>query len=177
MTLNDSIYEPVLGALADHKLKSLAQLQQSVKSKDGQTLNLIQLSEVMAVLSHTGAVMIVQDDKVVTKVKKQTEALNQKVILKARSSGEISFLASPLTGGGILVQRFHQLFLLAIQNGAKTPTEMAQSVWQVLASQGQRLMKEGQAIKSAEDNIAELTEQAASFAELQLPILKALKIA
>jgi hypothetical protein len=39
------------------------------------------------------------------------------------------------------------------------------------------LVKEGSTLESAEDNIAELTTQAQTFADKQLPILKALQIA
>jgi hypothetical protein len=38
------------------------------------------------------------------------------------------------------------------------------------------LVKEGKAMESAEDNLAELTSQAQTFADKQLPILKALQI-
>lgn len=119
----------------------------------------------------------VQDDAAVQRAKKRTDKLNVHLMTKARSSNELSYLASPVTGGGITVPRFHQLFLLARQQGHKAPQDWAQFVWNVLAVQGQRLLKEGQPLQSAEDNVAELTAQATAFADKQLPILKALQIA
>ncbi len=50
-------------------------------------------------------------------------------------------------------------------------------VWQILVSQGQKIVKEGKMLESPEENIAGLTAQAQSFADKQLPILKALQIA
>ena len=47
----------------------------------------------------------------------------------------------------------------------------------VLAAQGQKILKEGEPLDSAEENLAELTAQAQTFADKQLPILKALGIA
>jgi hypothetical protein len=47
----------------------------------------------------------------------------------------------------------------------------------VLNQQGQRILKEGKALETAEENLSELTAQATTFAEKQLPILKALGIA
>lgn len=96
---------------------------------------------------------------------------------KSRGSGDIAYLASPVTGGGVTVPRFHQFFLLARSQGRKQPAEWAQVVWQVLAAQGQRIIKEGKTLEGAEDNLAELTHQANEFAEKRLPILKALEIA
>ena len=70
-----------------------------------------------------------------------------------------------------------QLFLLAMSQGKKQPAEWAQRAWQVLASQGQKLVKDGKALATPEENLAELTSQAHAFAEKQLPILRALQIA
>ncbi|PLC48047.1 hypothetical protein CR159_20185 [Pollutimonas subterranea] len=69
------------------------------------------------------------------------------------------------------------LTLLAIKQGKKQPAEWAQSVWQVLSEQGQRIVKEGKTLETAEENLAELTARATEFAEKNWPILKALQIA
>ncbi|MDO9535205.1 MAG: methyltransferase, partial [Bacillota bacterium] len=42
---------------------------------------------------------------------------------------------------------------------------------------GQKLVKEGKTLETPVENIAELTEQAQTFAEKLLPILRALQIA
>ena len=90
---------------------------------------------------------------------------------------QAAILASPVTGGGIMVGRIQQLFLLAIGQGKKQPAEWAQFVWQILSAQGQKLVKDGKTLEMPEDNLAELTAQATAFAEKQLPVLKALQIA
>jgi hypothetical protein len=119
----------------------------------------------------------VQTDEQMAKAKQATSKLNQTLIDRARSSADTSFLASPVTGGGIVVGRFQQLFLLAMNQGKKQPKEWAQAAWSVLASQNQRLVKEGKTIESAEGNLEELTKQAEEFLLKNLPILKALGIA
>jgi hypothetical protein len=55
--------------------------------------------------------------------------------------------------------------------------DWASFVWNVLAMQNQRVLKEGKTLDTAEANLAELNAQAAEFAEKRLPILKALGIA
>ena len=72
--------------------------------------------------------------------------------------------------------RFHQLFALAIQQGKKKPEDWAAFVEQILASQGQKIVKEGKPLETSEQQFAELTRQAHEFANKQLPILKALQI-
>ncbi|MGH8809802.1 MAG: hypothetical protein ACREX0_18165 [Noviherbaspirillum sp.] len=96
---------------------------------------------------------------------------------KARGSTDVGYLASPVTGGGYAINRFAQLFFLALTQGKKQPREWAQFVWSLLAAQGQKIVKDGTPLETAEENIAELTEQAGIFAEKYLPILKALQIA
>ncbi len=89
----------------------------------------------------------------------------------------MGYLASPVTGGGVAVNRFQQLFLLAMRQGRKLPAEWAALVSELLAVQGQKIVKEGRTIESADETIAELSAQAQAFSDAQLPILKALGIA
>ena len=174
ITLQEAVYKPILDLLAEHKPKSLGQIEQALKEAG---ISLAQIQQAVMVLSATGAIQAVQDDAVIVKAKKTCERINNHLMLKARASNELGYLASPVTGGGVSVPRFQQLFLLAKQKGHNQPADWVQFVWAILSAQGQRLVKEGKALESAEDNLAELTVQAQTFADKQLPILKALQIA
>jgi SAM-dependent methyltransferase len=173
-TLAEGIYNPILDALADHKPRTLAQLEHTLKAK---VINFGQLTQAVMVLTGAGHLCAVQDDAVIAKAKKRTDKLNAHLMAKARSSGDVSYLASPVTGGGVTVARFPQLFLLALSQGKKQPAQWAQGVWQVLSMQNQKIVKEGKTLETAEENLAELTAQADTFAAKQLPILQALQIA
>ncbi|MCX7180684.1 MAG: methyltransferase regulatory domain-containing protein [Proteobacteria bacterium] len=170
----DAVYAPILDFLADHKPQTLGQIEQAVKHKG---VMATQLAQAVMILAGAGPLSAAQDEAMISKVRKRTEKLNAYLCDKARGSADTGYLASPVTGGGIAVDRFQQLFLLAISQGKRQPAEWAQFVWQVLASQGQKVLKEGKALETAEDNQAELTAQAGIFAEKQWPILKALQIA
>lgn len=174
-TMQEAVYAPILDALADHKVKSLAQLEIGLKEKN---INFSQILQAVLVLSSTGAILPVQTDSNIAKVKERTQTLNKYLMHKARASSELNYLASPLSGGAIVVPRFHQLFLLALkQKDSKEAAQLANFVWQILATQGQRLVKEGKALTTAEENIAELTQQATEFLAKHMPVLKALGIA
>jgi Trk-type K+ transport system membrane component len=86
-------------------------------------------------------------------------------------------LASPVTGGGITVTRFEQLFLLAQSQGKKQPGDWAQYAWQILASQGQKLVNAGKTLETPQENLEHLSGMANSFAATRLPLLKALQVA
>ena len=96
---------------------------------------------------------------------------------KARGSGDIAYLSSPVTGGGVSVGRFQQMFLMAMRQGKAQPADWAEFVWQQLDSQDHKIVKDGQRLETAEENLAELTTQAADFANERLHVLKALQIA
>jgi SAM-dependent methyltransferase len=173
-TLTESIYTPILDLMADYKIRSLAQIEQALKDKG---ISFAQINQVVMVLCSNGTFYAVQDDAVITKSKKFTEKLNNHLMMKARSTSDIAYLASPVIGGGIVVGRFHQLFLLSLQQGKKNPEDWAQYAWDTLAVQGQRIVKEGKPLETLEENLAELKVQANTFIIKHFPILKALQIA
>ena len=174
VTLSESVYNPILDTLADHKVRSVAEIREAVKSKN---VSFVQLSQAIIVLAGVGFISAVQDEAVIDKAKKTSKALNKLLIDKSRGSSEINYLASPVTGGGVGINRFAQLFILAIEEGKKKPQDWAQFSWETLASQGQGLVKDGKTLQTAEENLAELNAQAVTFSEKQLPILKALGLA
>lgn len=173
VTLDGELYKLLLDALADHQVKNINELLQILKHKD---VALTQIIQAVLVLCGMGALAIAQDEKSICAPKNTAHKINSEIINKSRSAGNLGFLASPVTGGGIAVGRFPQLFLLAINQRKKTPQEWAQYAWDVLSQQGQKIIKEGVVLESADENLAELTAQAITFSEKQLPILKALQV-
>jgi len=171
--LQEAVYNPILDALADYKPKTLGQLEQSLSGKN---ISFATLAQAVMILSASSRLVAVQDDATIPKAKKHTDKLNAYVTDKARGSADISYLASPVSGGGVMVDRVQQLFMLALSQGRKQPQEWAQFTWQILAAQGQKIVKEGKALVTADENLAELNQQATAFATTQLPILKALQI-
>lgn len=173
-SMSEAVYTPILDYLADYKPRTLGQIEQAVKDKN---ISFAHVLQAMMILAGANYLVAVQDEAVIAKARKHTDKLNAHLLNKARGGSEISFLASPVTGGGIPLLRFQQLFLSAYSQGKKQPAEWAQSVWQILGAQGQKLIKDGKPLETADENLAELTAQATLFGQKQLPILKALQIA
>jgi SAM-dependent methyltransferase len=172
--LKQELYSPVVEALANNQPREFAQIEKQVAE---QGVNFTQLKEILTVLVGTQSVHLAQDERAVGKAKSTTDALNQHLMMLSRSTGDVHYLASPVTGGGYMVPRFQQLFLLSRLGGAKTAAEIAATTWRVLEAQGQRIIKEGKPLPTVEDNVAHLTAEAEAFLHTQLPILRALGIA
>ena len=171
--LTENIYAPILNLMADYKIRSIFEIEEAVKEKG---IDLSQLLEIILVLCHQCTFSIVQEDKEITKSKATTANLNSYLIHNACNNKEIVFLASPVTGGGVNVNWFQQMFLLAIQKGMEKPEEWASFVKQMLDSQGQTLVRNGKLLKTAEEKLSHLSTQANEFAVKFLPILRALHI-
>ncbi len=171
--LNRRVYDTVFDALADYKPKTIATLEEELKPAG---LQLGAIYEALMVLAGKGDISVVQDDATQEARKPHTDALNARIKERARADGELQFLASPVTGGAVLVPRFHQLFLLGRERGRKLPGDLAGFVWEILEPQGQRLLKEGKTLEAAEQNLTELTALAEDFLIKRLPVLEHLRV-
>ena len=169
--LNSEIYQPVLDLMSDHSIRSCEEIATAVK---GVTFG--QVLQVVMVLVGTGDMASVQSEQRINKTKTTVAALNMALLQKAKSDASTSYLASPVTGGGVIVNRFHQLFLLSIIQGTKPVDEIAQSAWDILSVQNELLMKDGKPLETAQENLNELTHRAQEFLAKNLPILKALLV-
>ena len=172
--LQDQIYRPLLEVMVenDSAPKKFAYLVQHPKLS---SLHSAQLFEALLVLAGCGHVQLALEE-VSDVARARCLALNRHLCERARSSADISFLASPVTGGGILVPRFHQLFILASQQGERSEAEKAAFVWNILSSQGERLTIKGKPLDTAEENLAELTELMRQFEAKRKPVLSALSV-
>lgn len=171
--MTEDIYNPILDILSDYKPKTMDEIEAALS---GGSTDIGQLVQAITVLIGNNSVQPVQNADVTTKSKEQCAKLNLHLQKKARSSNDISVLVSPVTGGGISVGRFAQLFMLARSQGHKTVKEWADFAWKCLAAQGQLIRKNGEALQTPEENKAELEEQATVFKDTMLPVLKGLKI-
>jgi SAM-dependent methyltransferase len=173
VSLNASVYTPILDLMADHKARSVAEMEAGLKAGG---VNRSSLLQAVMILTGAGHLCPAQSDEATAQASKTTTAANQWLMHRARGSGEVSYLASPVTGGGVAVGRFPQLFAQALQQGKTTPQEWAQAAWDIISAQGQRIVKEGKPLPTPEENLAELTTQAQTFADSQLPVLRGLGV-
>jgi hypothetical protein len=143
-TLSEAVYQPILQAMADHQVRTVRQIQAAVAAAG---VSYAQLTQAVLVLAGLGHLLLVQAEELVSAARPRAEQLNRHLMMKSRSKGDIQFLVSPLTGSGISVPCFEQLFLLAIAEGASAPAGWAATAWAVLSQQGQRIIKDGVTLK------------------------------
>lgn len=171
--LNEAIYRPVLELLADHRPRSLGELEAALAPRG---ISFAQLLQAVLVLSGKSVVSAAQDDETTEAARSTCARLNQELMQAASFGTDLRYLASPVTGGGIEVPRFQQMFLMSTGQGKSQPDEWARDAWAALTGQNQKVVKDGKVLESPEENLRELRKLAGEFAEKRLPILKALGI-
>lgn len=176
INLLESIYKPLIEMLAekDHAPKTVTWLE-AHPAWGGKSLGL--LIEALLVLTGLGCVHPVQDSRTIAAARPRCRALNSYLCERAQYGNAVSFLAAPVTGSGVSVPRFWQMFLWARQSGMTDPGTMAAFAWKILSGHGQSLVKDGKTLQTTEENLAELTRHANEFTAKGLTILKALGIA
>lgn len=102
-----------------------------------------------------------------------TGRFNQLALERVMHSAAISVLASPVTGGGVAVDRVHQLFLAAERDG-KDPTLTAMSGLREL---NQKLITDGKTLTSEEETVVELGKRLTHYQGKIRPVLQQLGVA
>ncbi len=174
-TLNEQIYRPLIESFASDGFSPKTLGQAAAREPKLASAPLVNLIEAAVVLTGAGNLHPAQAPS--EQAQARCAELNRHLCERARGDGAFMFLASPVTGGGIPVDRQQQLFLLAGREGKKTPGEQAKFAWDTLAAQGNRVIKDRKVLETPEENLAELSTQAEQFAERLAPMLKALGVA
>lgn len=174
VTLNEEVYRPILQALADHVPRQVSELEAQLVPSPIKTESLFQG---IFLLMGIGGIALVQSESQISAARDASARLNGYIIGQSAINAELQYLASPVIGAGVSVGRFQQLFLLARGRGLALPSDWADFAWQILKSQNQRLLIDGKALESEQENLAELGRQAEDFLLRRLPVLVALGIA
>lgn len=171
--IQEAVFTPLMAALAKHQVFSLSELEISLQEDKVTMKSLVQA--VMILISE-GYVAIAQDEELLNNCKERAAKFNQHILDETESSDDINFIVSPVTGSGIHVNRFERLFIKYIKLGISDPNEWSKRAWALLSSYNQRFLKDGKALESDEDNLAEMLRRANEFLSKRVPIMEALQI-
>ena len=115
-----------------------------------------------------------QPEETVAIAKPCCDRLNRYICKTALIEEKVNYLASPLTGCGVAVNRIQLMFLHLLWNGfdkKKIPEE----VQRILASQGQALLKDGKPLNTT-DGLKDLRQTYKKFESELRPLLQVLRI-
>ncbi|HEU4622671.1 MAG TPA: class I SAM-dependent methyltransferase [Burkholderiaceae bacterium] len=174
VTLFEEVYRPILNMLSDYSVKTIGELEEKLCGED---LSFEALMLSLLVLMFKLAVFPAQDQQAIVNAKPCTDRLNKHLIQKALDDGKVEYLASPVTGSGIAVERYQQIFLLARLNGIHAPEQWARYATDELLARCQTIKTDDATLTDPQAMYTELLRQANEFANSRLRILQALQIA
>jgi len=173
LKLKAETYNPILDFFADYQVKTFAELQAAMQI---QGIPFEKVMQAVMILTGKNALAVAQDPTQIDQARHKTTKLNRYILMKARANDAMMTLASPVTGGGIELQGYEMLFMLAIQFGHDTADKIAPFVWGLLKQRGIQLLRDGQWLETDADNIAELTYQLDYFLDEPLKLYRALGV-
>jgi SAM-dependent methyltransferase len=176
VALTEALYAPVIAALAagDGGPKTIADLFGD-PGVAGLPPGLV--LDALTVLVGSGRAHPAQGELAIAAARPACRRLNAHLAERARTSGEVRHLASPVIGAGVRVPRLEQLFLAARAAPGSGPADWAAEVDAVFAAQGLAVVKDGRPLEGAAETLAELTRLARDFEARRLPLLVRLGVA
>jgi len=171
--LKKEIYDPLLDILESETIISIAELESKLSKHKIELDGIFQAVNILAAKDNLA---FTQEAPLNEEIIKRAQALNKQIMERGKFGTEVNALACPLTGGALPLTRVHQLFILAIENGNKSPQEWAKFAWSKLQSAGQKLLKGGRTLDSDEENLGYLLEMATGFEREGLPLARTGKV-
>ena len=150
---------PLLDALADHQPHALGDLAHHVYQHG---MNFDRLLQFVLAMAGNGFLQAAQEDRAISNAagKGAVRRLNAILMHKAKMSQVVNYLASPVTGGGVPVERYHQLFLLARSEGLESPDLWAQKTLGWLVANGEHVERAVWRDRQPADILVDLVRQA-----------------
>jgi predicted O-methyltransferase YrrM len=167
--LREEVYKPILDELSA-KPRSIVDL---IKALAPQKIEQGAIMQAATVLISTGDAAPCLPESGDAQRRKSTDRFNASIMQRAMVNGDINYLASPVTGSGVPVARLEMLMLLAAQRNA----DPVKFVWQVIGSQGIRLVVDNKRLETEAENLAELGKRHEQFVAERLPLLQSVGIA
>lgn len=172
-SIQESIFHPLIEALGDQQIHSILELENILKPHNIQLDSLVRTIMLLIAQKY---VSTVQEEQIIKSTSNKTHKLNQYLLGDTSHDGEINYLVSPITGGGVFVNNLEKMFIKSINAKITSPENLAQEAWQELLQKNQKLNIEGKNLESEDENIAKLIELAKEFQNNRLLNLKTLQI-
>ena len=171
MKLAPEVYQPILHFLGDLKPHTAAEVVAHMRGHD---VPQPQVKQALFILLSLDLLHLAQAPEVAAQTKPRTDRLNRHLCQLSQDNMDLPFLVSPVTGGGVPVDRITQMMMLARANGVTDPQQVGADLHRILLAQGHRLKKEGKNVQSDAEQLQLLVDTAVLFNQRKAAILEAL---
>lgn len=172
-SLDEKVYKAILSRMESYDPITFENLKSDLVP---QQMNANQLLQAITVLYGTGEISSVSERYQDKSVIESSQALNLLMMHKNLSSYLFQYLASPITGGGVRVDKIHQVFLLNVRSLSEKAEHLVVFAKQYLDGLGQKLVIDGEVIRDNAKEQQELLRIANEFLEKHLKMYTSLKL-
>lgn len=171
--LDQSQANAIFAAFVDATPKSIREIYADVKDRFPEKNDFLRT---LLALEGNGSLAVAQNQDTSATVGEKSRRFNRAIMKRAFSGTEPgSYLASPITGGGIAAAKFQLQFMRVIEESGPDPELCAKEVWQDFKSKGIVMVKDGTPLLADSDNLEEIKIQAQAFIDNDLPLYRKLK--
>lgn len=170
--LDQSQVNAVFAAFVDSAPKKIEEIYTLVRDKFAEKKDFFRT---VLTLEGNGSLAIAQNENT-SVIEERSRNFNRAIMRRAFSGTEPgSYLASPITGGGVAAARHQLQFMRVIEESGPDPELCAKEVWQDFKARDIVMVKDGTPLLSDADNLEEIKIQAQAFIDNDLPLFRKLK--
>jgi len=172
-TLQAEVYQPLVAIMSEdgHRPKTMQEFCDRMPTVDkGSIYQALQL------LIGFGYALPCQSEEEEKANLEKCRRFNTHLLQSAYQGSEASYLASSVTGGGIMLSKPVLWMLRELQAGVTDVEQMVENIWANLCTRNQKVLRDGKAIESPEANKAEIRQLISSFGQETLPLMRSLRI-
>ena len=165
---------PILDLLADHRPRSLGQIEQAVA---GSGVGLAKIVDILMTLRETSDLGVAQEESVIRAARPHAERLNIMLSERAERRATKTMLASPVIGAPLVYhERIVHFFWRAVREGRRNPDEVAAYAAGIYRSEGTVLVEAEKRYLSGDEGSVALLAEARFFWDKILPLFRALQV-
>lgn len=171
--VSPKIYDSILSIMNDYKVKSISELADSLAPNK---INQNQLMQAILILLGVGQLSIVSEGSENPVVINKAHNFNKSIIAKNMVEFKQQYLCSPVTGGGVMVDQFHQLFLQQHKFKSVEKSKLIDLTLSFLKQKRQKIVSKGRVVTDENEELNEIEKLVEKYVNDYLQIYKALKL-
>jgi len=172
-TLQKEVYGPVTAVLSEgsYAPKSMQQICEQVPGVEKSSI----YQALMLLVSFGYAAPCQTDEEIEANVEK-CRRFNNHLFKSAYAEGGHAYLASPVTGSGLMLPKVSLWVLRELQAGVTEIETMTENIWANLSARNQRMARDGKAVETPEANKTEIRQLINTLSQDTLPLLRSLRL-
>jgi hypothetical protein len=172
--LQKDIYEPIIALFRQKPHLTNREIFDGLEGK----VALRSVCEATMILCAKKVIVPSRDVKEAKQYSEKCKEYNLYISELSKYQNDLTTLASPITGSGVIVSKFSQVFVnyILLDNKKYDANILAKYAHEIITESNQKIHNKGKVLESAEDSVEYLRDAAKTFLDKELPLLRTLMV-